>query len=75
MTGNVLIQADELMKKIGTRDDFSFSRKVIEHTGVATVPGSSFYSTKEKGLNQVRFCFCKKDDTLTNVEKNFKRTF
>ena len=71
----IMANADELMKKFGTKDDFSFSRKLIEHTGVATVPGSSFYSTKEKGLNQVRFCFCKKDDTLTNVEKNFKRTF
>lgn len=61
----------DLMKKIGVEDDFSFSRKLIELTGVATVPGSSFYSGPERGRRQVRFCFCKKWDTLHAVEKAF----
>ena len=57
------------MNKMEINDDFSFTRKLIEDTGVATVPGSSFYSTPEKGRTQVRFCFCKKWDTLYAVEK------
>ena len=31
---------------------------------VACVPGSSFYSVTERGRQQVRLCFCKKDETL-----------
>ncbi|MEZ5423043.1 MAG: hypothetical protein R2682_08125 [Pyrinomonadaceae bacterium] len=27
-------------------------------------PGSSFYSDEAKGSQLVRFCFCKKDETL-----------
>lgn len=62
-----------LMEKFDVLDDFSFSRKLIELAGVATVPGSSFYSNPEKGKNQVRFCFCKKWETLHAVEKAFAR--
>lgn len=57
----------DLMDKVGAMDDVSFSRKLIGITGVATVPGSSFYSVPEKGRNQVRFCFCKKWETLHAV--------
>jgi aminotransferase len=58
-----------LKKKLGATTDFSFSRKLIEKCGVATVPGSSFYSVKKMGNNQVRFCFCKKWETLHAVAK------
>lgn len=58
-----------LMPKLNVENDFSFSRKLIEFTGVATVPGSSFYSNPNKGRTQVRFCFCKKWETMYAVEK------
>lgn len=45
----------------------AFSRRLIELTGLATVPGSSFYSVKERGIDPVRFCFCKKWETLHAV--------
>ena len=61
------------MSKVGADDDFSFSGKLIELTGVATVPGSSFYSDPLKGKTQVRFCFCKKWETLYAVEKALKK--
>jgi aminotransferase len=41
-----------------------FTRHLIQKVGVACVPGSSFYSRPELGARQVRFCFCKKDETL-----------
>jgi aspartate/methionine/tyrosine aminotransferase len=45
-------------------DDVEFTRHLIREVGVACVPGSSFYSVPERGAQQVRFCFCKKDETL-----------
>ena len=56
-----------LRSNLGAADDVAFSRRLIELTGVATVPGSSFYSVKERGTDQVRFCFCKKWETLHAV--------
>ena len=48
----------------GFADDVEFTRHLIREVGVACVPGSSFYSVPERGRQQVRFCFCKKDETL-----------
>jgi aspartate/methionine/tyrosine aminotransferase len=48
----------------GFGDDVEFTRHLIREVGVACVPGSSFYSVPERGAQQVRFCFCKKDETL-----------
>ena len=48
----------------GFSDDVEFTRHLIREVGVACVPGSSFYSMPERGAQQVRFCFCKKDETL-----------
>src|SRR2546427_5617814 len=48
----------------GFSDDVEFTRHMIREVGVACVPGSSFYSVPERGRQQVRFCFCKKDETL-----------
>ncbi|MBI5304400.1 MAG: aminotransferase class I/II-fold pyridoxal phosphate-dependent enzyme [Chloroflexi bacterium] len=48
----------------GFDDDVAFARYLVEQIGVATVPGSSFYAPPELGKRQVRFCFCKKDETL-----------
>ncbi len=48
----------------GFKDDVEFTRHLIREVGVACVPGSSFYSDPAKGAQQVRFCFCKKDETL-----------
>jgi L-glutamine---4-(methylsulfanyl)-2-oxobutanoate aminotransferase len=48
----------------GFKNDVEFTRHLIRNVGVACVPGSSFYSVPERGQQQVRFCFCKKDETL-----------
>jgi aspartate/methionine/tyrosine aminotransferase len=48
----------------GFANDVEFTRHLIREVGVACVPGSSFYSLPERGAQQVRFCFCKKDETL-----------
>jgi aminotransferase len=48
----------------GFKNDIEFTRHLIREVGVACVPGSSFYSDPALGAQQVRFCFCKKDETL-----------
>ncbi|HEY8188691.1 MAG TPA: aminotransferase class I/II-fold pyridoxal phosphate-dependent enzyme [Pyrinomonadaceae bacterium] len=52
------------ISRFGFPDDVEFTRHLIRDIGVACVPGSSFYSVPERGRQQVRFCFCKKDETL-----------
>ena len=48
----------------GFANDIEFTRHLIQNIGVAVVPASSFYHDKSMGSQQVRFCFCKKDETL-----------
>jgi aspartate/methionine/tyrosine aminotransferase len=52
------------ISEFGFGDDVEFTKHLIREVGVACVPGSSFYSVPERGRQQVRFCFCKKDETL-----------
>jgi aspartate/methionine/tyrosine aminotransferase len=51
--------------------DVNFARYLVEHIGVACVPGSSFYSDAADGSSQVRFTFCKKEETLAAAEARF----
>ncbi|HLM69507.1 MAG TPA: aminotransferase class I/II-fold pyridoxal phosphate-dependent enzyme [Longimicrobium sp.] len=54
----------------GFKNDVEFAMHLVKDVGVACVPGSSFYSRPEDGAQQVRFCFCKRDETLlAAVEK------
>ena len=69
----IMTDVSSLMERFSVDDDVAFSRKLIELTGVATVPGSSFYSDPLKGKYQVRFTYCKNWDTLHSVEKALKK--
>ncbi len=48
----------------GFSDDVAFARHLVTEIGVAAVPGSSFYRDTALGRTKLRFCFCKKDETL-----------
>jgi aspartate/methionine/tyrosine aminotransferase len=63
--GSYYIIADysNLKSLIDSENDFEFSKNLLIKTGIATVPGSSFYSDRITS-NQVRFAFCKKEETL-----------
>ena len=45
-------------------DDTTFATWLAREGGVATVPGTSFFSHKELGRKLIRFAFCKKRETL-----------
>jgi aspartate/methionine/tyrosine aminotransferase len=61
------------ISKFGFKDDTAFSHFLVKDVGVAVVPGSSFYHEPELGHNQVRFCFCKRDETLTAAEERLQK--
>ena len=48
----------------GFESDLKFAEHMVKDIGVAIVPGSSFYKDPQRGRQQVRFCYCKKDETL-----------
>ena len=58
--------------KLSDLDDVTFAKWMTQEGGVATVPGSSFYSNKEDGRQFVRFAFCKKFETLKRAEKRLR---
>jgi aspartate/methionine/tyrosine aminotransferase len=57
----------------GFANDVELTRHLIREVGVACVPGSSFYSRPELGAQQVRFCFCKKDETLLKAAERLAK--
>ncbi len=56
----------------GSSNDKEFARRLVQEIGVAAVPGSSFYRSSS-GSQQVRFAFCKREETLHGAIKNLQR--
>jgi aminotransferase len=56
----------------GFADDVAFARYLVKDVGVAAVPGSSFYQDAAKGRTKLRFCFCKRDETLAEADKRLE---
>ncbi|MGA9997499.1 MAG: aminotransferase class I/II-fold pyridoxal phosphate-dependent enzyme [Pyrinomonadaceae bacterium] len=61
------------ISEFGFASDVEFTRHLIRNIGVACVPGSSFYSNAALGSQQVRFCFCKKDETLLAAAERLRK--
>jgi len=57
----------------GFDDDVAFARYLVEHVGVATIPGSSFYIDPKDGASLVRFCFSKTDATIQEAERRLAK--
>jgi aminotransferase len=57
----------------GLENDVEFTRHLIRDVGVACVPGSSFYADPADGARLVRFCFCKRDETLDAAIERLRR--
>jgi aminotransferase len=52
------------IRDLTEEDDVTFARRLIADPGVATVPGSSFFSRPELGRTKLRFAFPKRLETL-----------
>jgi aspartate/methionine/tyrosine aminotransferase len=62
------------ISRFGAKNDVSFAKELIENIGVAVVPGSSFYNDPGgRGSRQVRFAFCKTDQTLQQAAERLSR--
>ena len=57
----------------GFADDLEFTKYLVREIGVAAVPGSSFYRDPKDGARQVRFAFCKKDETLDEAARRLTK--
>jgi aspartate/methionine/tyrosine aminotransferase len=57
----------------GFADDVAFTKYLVKEMGVAAVPGSSFYNDPRDGAKQVRFAFCKKDETLDEAGRRLRK--
>jgi aminotransferase len=57
----------------GFSDDVALARHLVTEVGVASVPGSSFFHEPSLGSQRLRFCFCKKDETLAAGEERLAK--
>jgi len=69
----IMADASQLMRQTGHENDNNFARWLIREIGVAAVPGSSFFQHPQEGRTLVRFCFCKKEETLAAAEQRLRR--
>jgi aminotransferase len=61
------------IRRFGFANDVELTQHLIKDIGVAAVPGSSFYRDSKDGEQQLRFCFCKKDETLQEAGRRLEK--
>jgi aspartate/methionine/tyrosine aminotransferase len=61
------------ISRFGFADDTAFVRHLIENIGVAAVPGASFFTPAGGNGQMVRFCFCKKYETLEQARHHLMK--
>ena len=69
--GAYYVMAD--IAPLGFDDDMAFPQYLVTDVGVACVPGSSFFRDRSSAKNIVRFCFCKKEETLAAADERLAR--
>jgi aminotransferase len=69
----VMAEAGAFLGK-GRADDNALAKHLVEKTGVVAVPGSSFYRNgPEARRDLLRFCFCKREETLREAAQRLGR--
>jgi aminotransferase len=69
--GSYYIMCD--IAEFGFPDDVAFARHLVEEIGVSAVPGSSFFESGECGNQLIRFCFCKRHETLAEAGRRLAK--
>src|SRR6187399_3037858 len=57
---------------VSREDDVTFARRLTTELGVAAIPLSPFYAEPPE-QRLVRFCFCKRDETLVTAAERLRR--
>lgn len=57
----------------GFASDTAFAQHLIREIGVGAVPGSSFFSDPARAQQLIRFCFCKRAETLALAAERLKK--
>ncbi|MCK5074187.1 MAG: aminotransferase class I/II-fold pyridoxal phosphate-dependent enzyme [Bacteriovoracaceae bacterium] len=57
------------------KNDVEFCKELIIERKVAAIPTSAFYFKSNEGEKHIRFCFAKKNETMTNAIKNLSLNF
>lgn len=60
--GSYFVMTD--VSGFGFPDADAFARHLVTEAGVVALPGSAFWRATDAGRQKMRFCFCKKDETL-----------
>jgi aminotransferase len=71
--GAYYILAD--FSELSREDDTTFALRLAKETGVAPVPGSSFFSDPADGRHLVRFAFCKSENLLLEASRRITNSF
>jgi N-succinyldiaminopimelate aminotransferase len=61
------------VRPLGEADGIRFCRELPERAGVVAIPSAVFYDNREAGLSQVRFAFCKQEETLHEALRRLAR--
>jgi aminotransferase len=69
--GAYYVMAD--VSRFGFASDSELAHHLVKEVGVATVPGSSFYSDPAAAPQMLRFCFSKRDETLHEADRRLAR--
>ncbi len=64
----IMTECADFMQQKQLQNSSELSYFLIKNIGIATVPGSSFYSNPSYGQFLIRFCFCKKPETLKKAQ-------
>jgi N-succinyldiaminopimelate aminotransferase len=59
--------------RFGFSDDVAFCRHLLDAAGVAAIPPSFFYDSRERARGYVRFAFCKREETLREAVARLER--
>lgn len=65
----IMCDCDGYAAARGLKTTMDLAMDILKQVGIATVPGSSFYSDPASARFQTRFCFCKKPETLARASE------
>ncbi len=61
------------ISSLGVADGREAATLLLEKHGIATVPGSAFYSNPEDGRHQVRLCYAKKEEEMAEACRRLRQ--